>query len=140
MKTLLSLLLLCSMAGCLTMPPPLEFTPDPGWETRSGQLQFTGRERSVIGEVLISSGSATNFYFTFSAGPGFPLLEMRREGDELAARGAFARGRWSGKTSETPEHLRPWLAWAEQAISHRRAGRHEFAAPGTGERFVLIAR
>ena len=65
--------------------------PSPHWKTAQGQLQYTTPQRSVIGEVALSSDGAQNFQLDYLAGPGVPLMRLRMSGDAVKTEGIFGK-------------------------------------------------
>lgn len=129
-----------SLSGCLSLPAPMKFAAAPSAKARSGQVRYQQGEQSLIGEALISYVSATDYYLGFGAGPGFPLLELRRDGEQVTAQGALARGRWRGEAKRAPAQIAAWLALAPAWIARPTgAGRWEMTAPD-GARFGMVER
>jgi hypothetical protein len=119
----------------------MDWQPEAHWKTRSGQLHWSGGERSVIGEAIVSHASRRDYHVRFSAGPGFPLMELHRAGDRVVAQGPLARGRWSGNAARAPGNVRTWIDWAASMTSSSATNmsRSQFSAPGSPDRFTFIA-
>jgi hypothetical protein len=130
-----ALLTIALLIGCQsTAPFP---RPDSTWQTRIGQLQYATARRSVIGECIVSRGSARDFQLDFHTGPGFALLRLWRSGDHVRAEGVLARGSWEGNANRAPQHLAGWVKMAGDFP--RNAGRQtSLSSPKTGERFVFV--
>ncbi len=106
------------LAGCSTVPR--EFVqPEPGWETRVGQLQYRSPKTSLIGDVLVRYSSAGDFELTFSKGPGVTLLTVRQNEKFVRVSGPLARGSWSGAPRSAPVHLRGWVALREVLLREK---------------------
>lgn len=97
------------LASCQTAQH--EFVPpEPGWETRVGQLQYRSARTSLIGDVLVRYSNAGDFELTFSKGPGLILLTVRQNEKFVRVSGPLARGSWSGAPRNAPVHLRDWVS------------------------------
>lgn len=108
------------LTSCQTASPAHQFAePKAPWQTRSGQLAYTGPHMSLIGEVLVRYTNAGDFELTFSKGPGVALLSLRSDANFAQAEGPLARGRWSGQPSAAPERLRGWFALREKILAAR---------------------
>lgn len=108
-----------SLAGCQSQ---YSFpAPDAHWRTMTGQLRYVTSQRSVIGDCVISSLGDKEFQLDFLAGPGFPLMKLRVEGDNGRAEGVFARGTWQGTLGQAPERLKSWLALREIIVAAQRS-------------------
>lgn len=129
MKALLLLSALL-MAGCQAYQFP---APNPAWQTHVGQLQFAGRDRSVIGDVIISRAADQEFQLDFLSGPGFPILKMRVSGNRGRAESAFARGSWQGDPKRVPGPLRGWFALPEIFAAADATPRAEFSSEPAGK-------
>ena len=111
-KLLPCLLALGLFAGCQTTPQTFR-TPDAHWHTEIGQLQFSNPKRSIIGETVVTAFDHQEFQLDFLAGPGFPIIKLRRTGNTAHAESALARVAWNGKTEHPPGPLKSWLALAD---------------------------
>ncbi len=121
MKTFLAALLaLGLLAGCQT--PQTFPAPDARWTTHQGQLRYSSRDQSLIGETIVAALPPRDFQMNYTAGPGFPLLALRVAGESARAQGVLARGRWQGTPADAPAKLKNIVALAE--VFHR-------LAPGT---------
>lgn len=126
---------LLSLTSCQTTPPHQFATPTAPWQTRTGQLAYTGTRMSLIGEVLIRSTKAGDFEFTFTKGPGVSLLTLRSDANFVQAEGPLAGGRWSGSVESAPERLRGWLALRDKILAGR--GKSAITHTAGGETFYL---
>jgi hypothetical protein len=109
---LLSLLVVgCCLTSCQTVQHHF-VQPQPGWETRVGQLQYRSPKTSLIGDVLVRYDSASDFELTFSKG-ALILLTVRQNADFVRVSGPLARGSWSGAPAHAPVHLRGWISLRE---------------------------
>lgn len=119
-----------TLSGCQTTAPHQFATPTAPWQTRTGQMSYTGPRMSLIGEVVVRSTKAGDFELTFSKGPGVTLLMLRSDTNVVQIEGPLARGRWSGSAASAPERLRGWIALRDKilagsgksAVSHTAAG------------------
>ncbi|MDQ6626609.1 MAG: hypothetical protein M3Y69_10825 [Verrucomicrobiota bacterium] len=108
------------LTSCQTTSPAHQFAePKSPWQTRTGQLAYTGPHMSLIGEVLVRYTNAGDFELTFSKGPGVALLSLRSDANFAQAEGPLARGRWSGQVAAIPERLRGWFALREKILAAR---------------------
>jgi hypothetical protein len=105
------------LASCQTTSSHQFAAPTSAWQTRSGQLAYTGPKISLIGEVLVRYSKAGDFELTFSKGPGVTLLTLRQDAGHADAAGPLARGRWSGPTASAPQRLRGWFALREKILA-----------------------
>ncbi len=105
---LVSLILLC-LTSCQTLRHQFA-SPEPDWQSRSGQLQYRGPKTSLIGEVLVRYSKQGDFELTFSKGPGVILLTIHQDQKFVRVSGPLARGSWSGPPNETPARLRGWVS------------------------------
>nr|MDQ3623505.1 hypothetical protein [Verrucomicrobiota bacterium] len=118
------------------LPPRSTVRP---WQN-AGQLQYTDRGRSVIGEVVVARAANADLSLDFYKGPGIPLLKLWRAGSggEARAQGALARGAWRGDPAKAPARLTGWLNVAEQlSLQTNLPGRIELS-PAAGERFIFV--
>jgi hypothetical protein len=111
-------LTLAGLTSCQTTSPAHQFAePKSPWQTRSGQLGYTGAHMSLIGEVLVRYTNTGDFELTFSKGPGVALLSLRCDPNFAQAEGPLARGRWSGPLANVPERLRGWFALRDKILA-----------------------
>jgi len=74
-----------------------------------GQLSFrTADDMGTVGDVTIVP--ADTFQIIFYKGPGEPLLRLENNGQTASARGMLAGPGWSGRVTDAPDRLQPWLA------------------------------
>lgn len=99
------------LAGCQT--PGNFATPDSQWTTYNGQLRFSSPEQALIGETIVAVQPPSQFQMNYTAGPGFPLLDLRVNATNARAQGVLARGRWQGAPETAPEKLQSAVALAE---------------------------
>ncbi len=88
-------------------------SPEPGWQSKTGQLQYRSAKTSLIGEVLVRYSRQGDFELTFSKGPGVVLLTVRQDEKFVRVSGPLARGSWSGPPNEAPARLRGWISLRE---------------------------
>ncbi|MGI8890175.1 MAG: hypothetical protein ACR2G0_05250 [Chthoniobacterales bacterium] len=106
-----ALFFLC-LASCQTIRHQF-VSPEPDWQSRTGQLQYRSPKTSLIGEVLVRYSSEGDFELTFTKGPGVALLMVRQDDKFVRVSGPLARGSWSGPPNETPTRLRGWASLRE---------------------------
>ena len=99
------------LASCQTAPRSShQFTePAGGWQTKSGQLSFTDKQTSLIGEFLVRSSKTGDFELTFTKAGGITLLSMRQDMTHGKVEGPLARRGWAGPLTEAPARLRGWF-------------------------------
>ena len=123
------------LTSCQTTSPQQLAAPTGVWQTRTGQLAYTGPRMSLIGEVIVRSTKAGDFELTFTKGPGVTLLTVRSDTTTALFEGPLARGRWSGPLTGAPERLRGWLALREKILAG--GGKSEITHLAGGETFNL---
>jgi hypothetical protein len=94
------------LAGCASTPIP---NPQPTWSQATGQIQSIGGKIAIVGEIVIRYDEE-NFLAEITKGPALPLLRIYAKGDTVVARGALARGTWSGQPAKAPAALQAWAA------------------------------
>ncbi len=110
-------LVLLGLTSCATTSTHQFATPATDWQTKSGQLAYTGPKMSLIGEVLVRYSKAGEMELTFSKGSAVTLLTVRQDAQFASAEGPVARGRWAGPVADAPERLRGWFALREKIIA-----------------------
>jgi hypothetical protein len=109
------------LAGCATNPIP---NPEPAWSQATGQIQSTGGKTVIVGEIVIRY-DRENFLAEITKGPALPLLRIYAKGadaETVVARGALARGTWSGPPDKAPVALQAWAALPEAFHQARARG------------------
>jgi hypothetical protein len=108
-----SLISACALAltllftGCQT---PHSFpTPDSTWKAHVGQLKFSNRKRTLIGDVVVQQRGKEEFQLDFIKGGGLPLISVRQDPATSRAEGLLVHGSWQGAPGSAPRPLRPWL-------------------------------
>ena len=91
--------------------------PAANWQTKSGQLAYTGPRMSLIGEVLVRYSKAGDMELTFTKGTAVTLLTIRQDAQFASAQGPLARGGWAGPTANAPERLRGWFSLREKIVA-----------------------
>lgn len=114
-------LALC-LVNCATTSTHQFAAPTSAWQTKSGQLAYTGKI-SLIGEVLVRFSKAGEFELMFTKAPGVTLLTLRQDAQFASATGPLARGGWSGKAGAAPERLRGWFALREKILASQTSVR-----------------
>jgi hypothetical protein len=95
------------LSGCSTY----QFvTPAANWQTFIGQLQYTSPKRSIIGDTVVRQLGTDQFQCDFLAGPGLPILSLRKDGKRGRAEAAFARVSWQGDADHPVGPLKSWFA------------------------------
>ena len=65
------------LTGCQT---PKSFpTPDSSWKAHVGQLKFSNRKRTLIGDVVVQQRGKDEFQLDFIKGGGLPLMSVRQD-------------------------------------------------------------
>ncbi len=86
MRNLLLVFALC-FAGCATH----QFAPPSGqWKTRSGQLLYKEGDRSIVGELNVSS-IGKNAKLEFTKGGALSLIRVQRDATHARFEGPLAR-------------------------------------------------
>jgi hypothetical protein len=114
MRTLIfagALALTTLLTGCQT---PRSFAvPDATWKAHVGQLKFTNRNRTLIGDVVVQQRGRDEFQLDFVKGGGIPLMSVRQDATVSRAEGLLAKGSWQGAPGAAPKVLQPWLKLRE---------------------------
>lgn len=115
----------CLSACASNTPIP---NPQPAWAQATGQIQSSGGKVPIVGEIVIRH-DRENFLAEVTKGPSLPLLRIYGKGargEQVTARGALARGTWSGSPENAPAALKTWAAlpavfqWAQAKASGDR--------------------
>jgi hypothetical protein len=88
-------------------------TPDSTWKAHVGQLKFSNRKRTLIGDVVVQQRGKDEFQLDFIKGGGLPLVSLRQDSVTSHAEGILVHGSWQGAPSSAPQPLRPWLRLRE---------------------------
>ena len=131
--TVSCLLALLALTSCQTTSDHRFAAPSASWQSKSGQLAYTGPKMSLIGEVLVRYSTAGDFELAFSKGPGVTLFLLRQDAQFGSAEGPLARGRWAGPIASAPPRLRGWFALKEKIV----AGGSSIRVREGGESFNL---
>ncbi len=123
------------LTSCQTTPAHQFAQPTDAWQTRSGQLAYTGPSISLIGEVLVRYSKAGEFELIFTKGPGVALLTLRADASFGRAEGPLARRGWSGPLADAPARLRGWFALRNKIVSS--SGKPSVMQNEAGETFNL---
>jgi hypothetical protein len=106
-----ALALLTVFTGCQTATTfPI---PDSTWKAHVGQLKFSNRKRTVIGDVVVQQRGKDDFQLDFIKGGGLPLISVRQNGSASRVEGLLAHGSWQGASGTAPKAVRPWLQLRE---------------------------
>jgi hypothetical protein len=84
-------------------------TPDSTWQAHIGQLKYSNRKRTLIGDVVVQQRGQDQFQLDFMKGGGLPLISVRQDASISRAEGLLVHGSWQGAPSGAPRALRPWL-------------------------------
>ena len=106
----------CLIAICLLLGGCSTYqfvTPNAGWRTQIGQLLYSSPKRTVIGETVVTRMGDSQFQLDFMAGPGLPILTLRKDGTRGRAEAAFARVSWQGNADHAVGPLKSWFALHE---------------------------
>ncbi len=88
-------------------------SPDASWKAHVGQLKFSNRKRTVIGDVVVQQRGKNEFQLDFIKGGGLPLMSIRQDATTSRAEGLLAHSAWQGAPDAAPRPLRPWLKLRE---------------------------
>ena len=94
--------------------------PSPAWQTKTGQLAYTDRRVSIIGEVLVRYSRQGDFVLTFTKAGGLTLLTLRQDASHGKAEGPLARRGWAGPLVEAPPQLRGWFELRDKIADAKR--------------------
>lgn len=105
-----------SFTGCQT---PKSFAiPDASWKSHIGQLKFSDRKRTVIGDVVVRQRGDNEFQLDFQKAAGIPLIAVRSDNSNTRVEGLLSHGSWQRTTGgPAPAHLRSWVELHE-AFAH----------------------
>lgn len=95
------------LTGCQT--PHAFPSPDSTWQAHVGQLKFTNRKRTLIGDVVVQQRGKDQFQLDFIKGGGLPLMSVRQDATTSQAEGLLAHHPWQGAPDAAPRPLQPWL-------------------------------
>jgi hypothetical protein len=110
-----STLLAFVLTGCQT--PHSFSTPDSTWQAHVGQLKFSNRKRTLIGDVVVQQRGDKDFQLDFIKGGGLPLISLRQDANTSRVEGLLAHGSWQGAPEAAPRPLQPWLK-LRQSFAH----------------------
>ena len=102
-----ALALTLALTGCQT--PHSYATPDATWKAHVGQLKYSNRKRTLIGDVVVQQRANGEFQLDFIKGGGLPLLSLRQDAATSRAEGILVHGSWQGAAEAAPRALRPWM-------------------------------
>ncbi|HSI15855.1 MAG TPA: hypothetical protein VK961_27655 [Chthoniobacter sp.] len=132
-----ALALLALFTGCQT---PHTFTkPDTTWQSHVGQLKFSNRKRTLIGDVVVQQRGKDEFQLDFIKGGGIPLISVRQDGTTSRAEGILVHGSWQGAPGSAPHALRPWLRLRESFAQGGSKPPHTEAKYSGGQLSMLFA-
>jgi len=103
------------LTGCQT--PHAFSTPDATWQAHVGQLKFSNRKRTLIGDVVVQQRGDKDFQLDFIKGGGLPLLSLRQDASTSRVEGLLAHHSWQGAPEAAPRPLQPWLK-LRQSFAH----------------------
>jgi hypothetical protein len=95
------------LTGCQT--PHAFPAPDATWKSHVGQLKFSNRKRTLIGDVVVQQRGKDEFQLDFIKGGGLPLISVRQDASVSRVEGLLAHGSWQGAPDAASHALRPWL-------------------------------
>jgi hypothetical protein len=135
---------------CLTAcQTPHSFpNPDATWQAHIGQLKYSNRKRTLIGDVVVQQRGKDQFQLDFIKGGGLPLMSIRQDAFVSRAEGLLAHGSWQGSPNNAPQALQAWLKLREAFTQSGKSAHVEtkysnghlsmlFAAFPDNERFVF---
>jgi hypothetical protein len=112
MRKFVTITLPCFLAAALLLAACSTYqfaTPTANWQTLIGQLQYISPKHSIIGETVVTRSGDEEFQLDFMAGPGLPILKLRKQGKRGRAEAAFARVSWQGDADRPPGPLKRWF-------------------------------
>lgn len=87
--------------------------------TKSGQLSYTDKTTTLIGEVLVRHGKGGEFELTFTKAGGITLLSLRQDATFGKIEGPLARRPWAGPLTEKPARHRGWFELRDKIVNGR---------------------
>ena len=96
-------------------------TPDASWKSHVGQLKYSNRKRTLIGEVVVQRRGTKEFQLDFLKAGSFRLMSIREDAAAARTDGLLVRGAWQGSPAAAPKSLRPWLALREAFLQTKPA-------------------
>ncbi|MEP6668402.1 MAG: hypothetical protein ABJF10_04575 [Chthoniobacter sp.] len=122
--------------GCQT---PKSFPmPDSTWKAHVGQLKFSNRKRTLIGDVVVQQRGKDEFQLDFIKGGGLPLMSVRQDATTSRAEGILAHGSWQGVPASAAHALRPWLKLRESFAQSGSKAAHSEAKYSGGQLSMLF--
>jgi hypothetical protein len=86
---------------------------------KAGQLAYTDKRTSLIGEVLVRYSQEGDFELTFTKAGGITLLSLRQDATHGKAEGPLARRGWTGPLADPPARLRGWFELRDKIVNGR---------------------
>ena len=83
--------------------------PDSTWQAHVGQLKYSNRKRTLIGDVVVQQRAQDQFQLDFIKGGALPLISIRQDAFTSRAEGLLAHGSWQGASGSAPQALQPWM-------------------------------
>lgn len=124
------------LASCATTTTSShQFAEPTAWQTKSGQLAYSDKKVSLIGEVLVRYSKGGEFELTFTKAGGITLLSLRQDATHGKAEGPLARRGWSGPLAEAPPHLRGWFELRDQIV---KSGKSAAVSHKSGEQTFTL--
>jgi hypothetical protein len=102
-----ALALTLGLTACQT---PHSFpNPDATWQAHIGQLKYSNRKRTLIGDVVVQQRGSDQFQLDFIKGGGLPLVSVRQDAFVSHTEGLLVHGSWQGSPNNAPQALQAWL-------------------------------
>jgi hypothetical protein len=124
------------LTGCQT--PHAFPKPDSTWKSHVGQLKFSNRKRTLIGDVVVQERGKDEFQLDFIKGGGLPLISVRQDAATSRAEGILVHGSWQGAAGSAPHALRPWLKLRESFAQSGSKAPHTEAKYSGGQLSTLF--
>jgi hypothetical protein len=109
----------CQTTGTSSASAHQFATPSADWQTKAGQLAYTDKQTSLIGEVLVRYSKNGDFELTFTKAGGITLLSLRQDATFGKVEGPLARRAWSGPLADRPRRVRGWFELREKIVNGR---------------------
>ena len=93
--------------------------PSADWQTKAGQLAYTDKQTSLIGEVLVRYSTKGDFQLTFTKAGGITLLSLRQDATFGKVEGPLARRAWIGPLTKPPARVRGWFELRDKIVNGR---------------------
>lgn len=105
------------VTGCAT--PHVFPAPDASWQTHIGQLKYTRKATTLIGDVVVQQRGPGEFQLEFNKTGSIPLISVRQDGRIARTEGLIVVSSWQGAPDSAPKTLKPWFALRDAMLQPR---------------------